>query len=194
MLRIVGGALSGRRIPTPAGKGTRPTAERVREGLASALEARDRLREAQILELFAGTGALSFEALSRGASRALLVDRERRLVAAIRESAASLGLESRARGVALDLLASPALVASKIAALLDEPADLVFADPPYAQIAALPPLLEALAAGGALSADALLVIEHGGKIPLESLGALERIHEYRYGDTRVVLAEISARL
>ena len=75
-MRIVGGRLSGRRFGATKGRGTRPTSDRVREALASALDARAAFDQASVLDLFAGTGALSFEALSRGAAEAVLVDRD----------------------------------------------------------------------------------------------------------------------
>ena len=78
-MRIVGGSLGGRRFSGPPGDATRPTSERVREAIASALDARGWIEGAVVLDLFAGTGALAFEALSRGADRAFLVERSRPL-------------------------------------------------------------------------------------------------------------------
>ncbi|MBP7683736.1 MAG: RsmD family RNA methyltransferase, partial [Deltaproteobacteria bacterium] len=94
-MRIVGGTLGGRRFDGPPSDLTRPTSERVREALASALDARDAIRDVRVLDLFAGTGALAFEALSRGATDACLVERDPRVVKAAQQSIAALGLGER---------------------------------------------------------------------------------------------------
>ena len=186
-MRIVGGALGGRRFAGPSGKGTRPTSERVREALASALEARGLLRGARVLDLFAGTGALAFEALSRGATRALLVDVDRRLVRDLEASAHELGLHDRVRAVALDLGGAPATVAEKLSRFGDA-FDLVFADPPYTDIDRVPPLLDALLARNMITADTVVVLEHATRQPPRSLGRLASFADYQYGDTSIVLA------
>ena len=113
-MRIIGGRLSGRRFGALSGRGTRPTSDRVREALASALQARDAFDGACVLDLFAGTGALSFEALSRGASHAVLVDRDSRTVRQITQSAKELGLGEKVHAVRLDLLSDPASAVSKL--------------------------------------------------------------------------------
>lgn len=179
-MRIVGGALRGRRFPAPKGEGTRPTSERVREALASALEARGGIAGARVLDLFAGSGALAFEALSRGADHAVLVEADRKVQRGLKQSAAALGLEARVTLRRDDLFGAKAPAA--LAAL--GPFDLVFADPPYARLGELGPLLEGLA--GALSADALVAIERASK---DSLPAhpFRVAASYRYGDTAVDL-------
>jgi len=186
-MRIVGGEPGGRRFAGPSGKGTRPTSERVREALASALEARDLVRGARVLDLYAGTGALAFEALSRGAARAILVDVDRRLVRDLEKSARELGLSDRARSVALDLGGTPGTVAERLARLADG-FDLVFADPPYADVDRVPPLLGALAELGLITQDTVIVLEHATKQPPRSLGGLASFADYQYGDTSVLLA------
>src|SRR5918992_69187 len=93
MTRIVAGAVGGRRLQTPPGDDTRPTTERVREALFSALEsALGSLDGRRVLDLYAGSGAVGLEALSRGAAAAVLVERQRRVAALIRRNAESLGL------------------------------------------------------------------------------------------------------
>lgn len=176
--RVVGGALRGRRFRPHVGEHTRPTSERVREALASALVARGLIEEARVLDLFAGTGALSFEALSRGAADAVLVERDRRALASLRESVATLGLEARVTIRPYDL--GKADAAAKVAA--DGPFDLVFADPPYANAATLPELARALVRAGALAPDATLVLEHPKATPLSGLAPFAT---YEYGDTAV---------
>ena len=184
-LRIVGGDLSGRRFAGPKGDGTRPTSERVREALGSALSARGCLVGAHVLDLFAGTGALAFEALSRGAASAVLVEGDKRAARAIGESARALGLGARTRVLCLDLAGRPATVARRIEGA--RPYDLVLADPPYADVDLVAPLIEALADAGALAADAVVALEHARRHPPSALGRLASLAEYRYGDTAVRL-------
>ena len=180
-MKIVGGALKGRRFPAPKGRDTRPTSERVREALGSALQARGAFADARVLDGFAGTGALAFEALSRGAASAVLVEADRRAHKALEASAASLGLGDRVTVRRDDLLASP----ERLRPLLGlGPFDLVFLDPPYALVEKLGPLLGALEAS--LTATALLVVERDrrGTLPDHPFRSET---SYRYGDTAVDL-------
>lgn len=193
-MRIVGGELGGRRFAGPRGGTTRPTSERVREGIASALEARGAIRGATVLDLFAGTGALAFEALSRGADTAVLAERDRRNLAAIRASAAALGLADRVRTVAVDLLGAPDLVVRRLPAPESGRAtySLVFADPPYEAIASLGPLLDAACAARLVDETTLFVIESAARKPFApSAGSLPlaSVARYRYGDTVVELLQ-----
>jgi 16S rRNA (guanine966-N2)-methyltransferase len=153
--RIIAGTAGGRRLAVPPGQGTRPTSDRAREGLfASVTAARGTLSGAAVADLYAGSGAVGLEALSRGAARALLVEADPRAVAVIRANVATLGLPG-AR-----------VLTGRVAAVLsrgpgpDGPRDLVFADPPYAvpgdEVTAV---LTALAASGWLAPGALVVIE-----------------------------------
>lgn len=122
-MRIIAGEFRGRRIDAPPGIETRPTADRVRETLFSMLASRigpfDGLR---VADLYAGSGALGLEALSRGAAHASFVEFDRRAAAAIRDNAATLGVTERVRIIAGSALALPR----------SEPFDLILADPPYA--------------------------------------------------------------
>jgi len=180
-MRIVGGALGGRRFEGPPGDKTRPTSERVREALASALASRSRLEGARVLDLYAGTGALAFEALSRGAASAVLVERDKLVAKALGKSIETLGLASRARVALLDLhLAS---VTSRLKAL--GPFDLVFADPPYAEIDAASVLLGQLVANAVLADDAFVVVEYARKHPPKSIPSLASVADYEYGDTSI---------
>jgi len=180
-VRIVGGSLGGRRFSGPPGDATRPTSERVREAIASALDARGWIEGAVVLDLFAGTGALAFEALSRGADRAFLVEKSRSVARAIDKSARELGLEARAKVIQADLTK---------AGWMDgvEPASLVFLDPPYAEIARVEPLLSALAAAGKLQPDAVVVVEHARREPPTLPPGFGEVRSYRYGDTAVLVA------
>jgi 16S rRNA (guanine966-N2)-methyltransferase len=186
-MRIVGGTLSGRRFAGPKTGGVRPTAERVREAVASALEARDAIDGARVLDLFAGTGALAFEALSRGAREAVLVDRDRRVLRALTDSAGELGLRDRVRVQSADLLGQP----TRVAALLHGagPFTLVFADPPYAEVGKVPALMDALVTGGVLAPGALVVLERPSRGARPTWG-LASVAHYRYGDTAVDVGRV----
>jgi 16S rRNA (guanine966-N2)-methyltransferase len=191
-VRIIGGVLRGRRLRAKPSATTRPTSDRVREAIASVLEARDLMRRARVLDLFAGTGALGFEALSRGAEHALLVDCDRHALRAMRENSADLGLGDRVRTLELDLLGP---LASVHAALHDTglgPFTLVFMDAPYAQIQVAVTVLERLAGDGLLAATAPVVLEHATRMAVQRPARFAELGTYRYGDTGVMLWETIA--
>lgn len=122
-MRIIAGEWRGRSIEAPPGQSTRPTADRVRETLFSILASRlGSFEELRIADLFAGSGALGFEALSRGASHATFVEWDPKAIAAIKRNADKLNVPDR-----IQVLASSALALPK-----SQPFDLIFADPPYA--------------------------------------------------------------
>ncbi len=123
-MRVIAGHLGGRRLGAPPGRTTRPTSDRVREALFSMLGGLDGLA---VLDLFAGSGALGIEALSRGARRAVFVERDAGALAALRANLAALGLEEQRAQVR----AGDALRALRAAAARAETYDLVFLDPPY---------------------------------------------------------------
>jgi 16S rRNA (guanine966-N2)-methyltransferase len=155
MPRIIAGALGGRTIPGPPGKGTRPTSDRVREALFSRLAGWDALEGARVLDLYAGTGALAFEALSRGAEHAVLVEIHGPTARQLRRTAAELGLSRR-----VDVRSGKA--AAAVAGLAGHRASLVFLDPPYdVSTEELEQLL--LALRPALTDDALVVIERSSR-------------------------------
>lgn len=146
-MRIIAGAWRGRPIEAPAGQGTRPTADRVRETLFSMLASRiGSFEDLRVADLFAGSGALGFEALSRGAALATFVENDPTAAAVIRRNAAKLG-------AACDILGGSALALPRA-----EPFHLVFADPPYADgagTAVVASVVKAgwLAAGGWISVE-----------------------------------------
>lgn len=151
-LRLTGGTLRSRSVKTPSGRAVRPTPARVKEALFSILA--DRVADANVLDLFAGTGALGFEALSRGAAHATFVEAHRPTADALRDTAAAFGLTERTT-----VLAMPAERAARV---LDGRFDLVFADPPYAQ--AYPAAAFAtLRDRGAIDAASLVVYEHSSR-------------------------------
>ena len=190
-MRIIGGRLSGRKFGAPGGRGTRPTSDRVREALGSALESRAAFDGAQVLDLFAGTGALGFEALSRGASYAMLVDNDPRAIRQIKLSSEELGLGETARAVRLDLLGDPISVVDRLP--LVKPAfSLVFADAPYSEVGAIPGILSALLAAQRLAPGAWLAIEHPASHPWAWPNGLASDAEYRYGRTGISLGRFAA--
>jgi 16S rRNA (guanine966-N2)-methyltransferase len=186
-VRIIGGTLGGRRIPGAASTATRATTDRVREAVASILEARGALERAVVLDLFAGTGALSFEALSRGAARAVCAERDRRAVVALKRTAAELGLSDRITTLPLDL-ARPEPAVRRLSS--HGPFSLVFADPPYAEVERAPALFAALRTASLLAAGALVVLEHGRGQPPRSTGGLAQLASYRYGDSAIDLLAV----
>jgi 16S rRNA (guanine966-N2)-methyltransferase len=123
-VRVVAGTARGRRLQAPAGRGTRPTSDRVREAAFNALDSRGLVAGARVLDLFAGSGALGIEALSRGAAHAPFVERDRAALVCVRTNLAATGLAAAADVVAADALAYLAGRPS--------PVDLALLDPPYA--------------------------------------------------------------
>ncbi|TDP76179.1 16S rRNA (guanine966-N2)-methyltransferase [Brachybacterium sp. AG952] len=155
MPRIISGALGGRTIPGPPGKGTRPTSDRVREALFSRLDGWGALAGARVLDLYAGTGALALESLSRGAAHAVLVEVHGPTARQLRRTAADLGLSDR-----VDVRAGKA--ATVAAGLAGHGATLVFLDPPYdVSTDELEQLLVTLRP--ALTDDALVVLERSSR-------------------------------
>ncbi|MCP2364988.1 16S rRNA (guanine966-N2)-methyltransferase [Nonomuraea thailandensis] len=123
MTRIIAGVAGGRRLAVPPGRGTRPTSDRAREGILLTLDSLYGLRDARVLDLYAGSGAIGLEALSRGAAEAVLVESDPKAVRTIRANVAALGLKGAQ------------VVADKVERLLgrppEAPFEIVFADPPY---------------------------------------------------------------
>ena len=155
----------------------------------SALDARNRLHEAQVLDLYAGTGALGIEALSRGASTALFVDRNPSLLREIERMGQKLESGDRLATIQADLTRKPQPSASRIAEVDPRfrPFSLIFMDPPYADVAATKDLIPALRAHDLLAPDACLVLEHGQKTPPPQITGLAMIKQYRYGDSVIRL-------
>jgi 16S rRNA (guanine966-N2)-methyltransferase len=176
-VRVISGFLGGRRLKAPGGRDTRPTSDRVRESLFMALEP---LQGQRVVDLFAGSGALGIEALSRGACRADFVERDAVARRVLEENLESLGLVECSRVWALELPRGLERLRGELAQ-----ADLVLADPPYGGGPARE-VLEALGRQGILQRGARLVLEHHAKdeVP-ESSGRLARARARRYGETMV---------
>lgn len=178
MTRIVAGSVGGRRLQTPPGDDTRPTTERVREALFSALEsALGTLDGRRVLDLYAGSGAVGLEALSRGAVAAVLVERHRRVAGLIRRNAESLGLAG------WSVVAEP--VRSFVRSGAAEPFDVAFLDPPYALSGAeLASVLADLADRGWLADGAYVVVERSRRDPPPDWPeGIEPLSDRRYGET-----------
>ena len=158
MTRIISGEAGGRRLRTPAGDGTRPTTDRVREALFSALESRDVIDGAHVMDLYAGSGALGLEAASRGAASVLLVESDRGASATIRANISDLGV------------AGARLQSCSVEQALNRPAslryDLVLADPPYdVTEESITEVLEMLLAHQWLTPEPVIVIERSARSP-----------------------------
>jgi len=174
-VRIVAGRAKGRRLAAAA-NATRPTSDRAREGLFNSLAALLDLDGARVLDLFAGTGAVGLEALSRGAAQAVFVESDRAAADVLRRNVETVGLRGArvVRRTVAAFLADPA----------DQPFDLVFADPPYAFTdTALAEMLATLPDHGWLADDAVVVIERGARGPeLRWPEGLSGLRCRRYGE------------
>jgi 16S rRNA (guanine966-N2)-methyltransferase len=176
-VRVIAGSLGGRRLRAPPGRATRPTSDRVREALFAMLAD---VEGETVLDLFAGSGALGIEALSRGAERAVFVERDARAADVLRTNLRELGIaperaEVRRQEVAAALRAARERL---------EKYDLVLIDPPYSQAALWGAQLEPLLAP-LLEPGARVVAESDRRAPLRLAGAVER--ERRYGDTIITI-------
>lgn len=178
-MRVVSGRLGGRRLKSPPAA-VRPTSDRVREALFSTLGPVEGLR---VLDLFAGSGALSIEAISRGAREAVLVERDRRTAGVVRENLEAMGIGEEARLVSGDAVAQAGRLGEA-----GEKFDLVFVDAPYAQadelLAQLDPLLAGICARGAR-----VVVETDRRC--EAGLNLPMVHERQYGDTFIRIFQAS---
>jgi 16S rRNA (guanine966-N2)-methyltransferase len=194
-MRVIAGRLGGRRLKAPAGRVTRPTSDRVREAVFAMLGELDGVR---VLDLFAGTGALGIEALSRGAGSAVFVEREASVVRVLSANIEALGIAPQTAQVRR----ADALEALHAARTREETYDLVFIDPPYgrarpASPASEPPSAERWGAElsamlpALLSPGARVVVESDRRAPLElpreGAGELVLERDKRYGDTSITI-------
>lgn len=170
-MRIIAGEARGRRIEAPTGRNTRPTLDRIRENIFNMIQSETASRK--ILDLFAGSGALSLEALSRGASFAVLVDCDRKANAVQRKNAETLGLTDRCRLMLCDWQK-----ALQILRAANETFDLVFLDPPYAKTD-LKPVFYALRE--VILPDSLIVLEHENGKTIEIGNEYECVKERAWG-------------
>lgn len=188
-MRIVAGAFRGRPLVAPKGHLTRPTADRARQAIFNVLEHASwgpALDGARVIDLFAGSGALGIEALSRGAAFCLFVDRAEPARAAIRTNLAALGLGERARVDSGDAGALPGRSAADGAAY-----DLAFLDPPYGEGLGEATLAR-LAGGGWLAPGAVVSLERGAGDTSPVPAGFELIDERRWGAAKVGFLRIAA--
>jgi 16S rRNA (guanine966-N2)-methyltransferase len=180
--RIIGGVAGGRRVAVPP-KGTRPTTDRVRESLFNIVTARRDLTGLAVLDLYAGSGALGLEALSRGAGTALFVESDARTAAVVARNIETLGLPGATlrRGAVAAVLAGGA----------SSPFDLVLADPPYGiETAEIAAVVAALGLHGWVRAGSVVVVERAASSPaLTWPQGWSAWPDRVYGDTRLELAE-----
>ena len=170
-LTITGGTLRSRRVPSPPGRAVRPTPARVKEALFSILGSR--VDDAQVLDLFAGSGALGFESLSRGAQHVTFVEKHRPTAETLRSTARALGVAEQ-----VDVVNAPA---ERAVRALGGHYDLVFADPPYAY--AYPrAAFDALRERRAIDPATTVVYEHSSREPLPADPAMQVERTERYGE------------
>jgi 16S rRNA (guanine(966)-N(2))-methyltransferase RsmD len=178
MLRIISGEFGGRKIKTLPGRDTRPTSDRVREALFNVLQ--PRLKGCNFLDLYAGSGAIGIEALSRGAARAVFIEANSSAIKVIRENLTRLSLLDRAEVIWAELPAGLDIAAARAYKF-----DLIFMDPPYWQNL-VEPILIKLGEQDLLAAQGWVVAETAAREPLPAeAGNLACFREKRYGDTRL---------
>ena len=176
-MRVIAGRLAGRRLAAPRGRGTRPTSDKVREAVFALL---GDVAGARVLDLFAGTGALGIEALSRGAAQAVFVERDRGAARVLSANLSSLGIDPGQ----VEVRRAGVLGALRSARRSEETYDLVFIDPPYRQARDWgPELSECLIP--LLRPRARVVVESDGRAPLRLGVGIEL--ERRYGDTMITI-------
>ncbi|MGC6512742.1 MAG: 16S rRNA (guanine(966)-N(2))-methyltransferase RsmD [Parvibaculales bacterium] len=188
-MRIVGGQWKGRGLAAPRDRQTRPTSDRTREALFSILAASADcdLEGSRVLDLFAGTGALGFEALSRGAVFALFVDTQPGARAVLRENTQALG----AQGIS-KIFRRDAVRLGQMPGSMAPGFNLVFADPPYGKGLAEQALIGA-AGGGWLAPDALIIVEEDRRSGFTPPPAFDLQDERSYGDTLLYFLKLSDR-
>ena len=179
-MRIIAGSSRGRKLFAPEGEDTRPTADRIRESVFQILSTR--LEGAAVLDLFAGSGALALEALSRGAAYAVINDVSRKSVDAIGRNVEAVGVRDRVRVLALDY--------RKAIATLDMCFSLVFIDPPYRMVDCYAEAAEALLNRALLTEGAVIVMERAKTVKLCPPRGFRTADERIYGDTAVSFWEL----
>lgn len=180
-MRVVTGKARGRKLSVPAGRDVRPTSDRVREAVFSSLG--ERVPGARVLDLFAGSGALGIEALSRGATRAVFVEKTGAALSAVRSNLEVTGLEDLAT-----VLARDAFAALRGLRRANERFDLVFLDPPY-DAGLLERALDSIASGGLLAEGGAIVAEHRISLKIDAPRGLRTRTRKSYGGTAVTTFE-----
>lgn len=191
-MRVIGGTFGGRRLRAVEGTGTRPTSDRVREALFGRLDARYGLDGASVLDVFAGTGALAIEAMSRGAARAVCIEVDRRAMETLRGNLREFALAGRVRVLGDDFRRMLPMLAREGLKF-----DGVFVDPPYGKGLAVE-TLEAIVAADLVADGGWVAVETARREELpEMVGdqpgeVLQQVRDDAYGDTRLALYEALA--
>lgn len=180
-MRVISGTARGMRLQTPKGLSTRPTTDRVKESMFNIISFR--IRESRVLDIFAGSGALGIEALSRGADSCTFVDSSRESICVINENLQKARLDDRA-----DVISSK--VESALSRMSGEKFDMIFMDPPYCK-GFIEPVLLFIVDNNILDADGIVVVEHDSndKTP-ESIKTLVKSDERTYGGTTISFYEL----
>jgi len=176
-LRVIGGTLKGRKLFSPKGMQLRPTSDRVKEAIFDILQ--DRFQGRNVLDLFAGTGALGIEALSRGARKAVFVEGRARSRMLLRRNIEACRLEEKAEVLPREVQGGIKILEKK-----GETFDIIFMDPPYGQ-GWVQKTLRALSQSAILAPQGLIVAEHSSGEDLPSVPPWERIDRRKYGGTEV---------
>lgn len=178
-MRLTGGTDRGRRLKAPRGLRTRPTAAKIREAIFNILGPPP---DGAVLDLFAGTGALGMEALSRGASHAVFIERDRNALAALRQNLRELSLSDRSTVIGADVRTGLQRLSASMAR--DDKFSWVFMDPPYAN--ETDGILGELSERGLLTGCAVVIVEHDKRHrPPPSVGGLFLTDHREYGDTEL---------
>ena len=193
-MRIIAGHLGGRRLVGKVADGTRPTSDRVREAIGSVLASRGAFEGANVLDLFAGSGALGLEALSRGARHVVAVDNAVKSLRCLETNVRTLGVSHAVTQRQVDLFQQPERVLAALRALGVGPFSLVFADPPYRDLARLGALLDALAGSALCTPNVLFVVEHARAAAPAPSVQLCGVGSYSYGDTALTLLARPAQM
>lgn len=180
-MRIDAGSHRGVKLAAPQGDDTRPTSDRARQAVFNILaHAHDAIRDAKVLDVFAGSGALGLEALSRGAERASFIESDRAAAECIKRNIAACREQARAQLFIADALRPPRASSSWA------PCSLVFLDPPYGK-GLIPPALTALRENGWIAPEALVVAEVDRKETLGLVDGFDVLDDRHYGKSRILL-------
>ena len=175
-MRVIGGTARGRRIQAPRGRRTRPTSDYLREVLFDLLT--ERVPESTFLDLYAGTGAVGIEALSRGAAKAVFVENDRPALAMLRRNLEAIGFLDRGEVIPMDVLQFLRQVPSGSRTF-----DLIFLDPPYERVEA-PPALSLIASTALLAPNGTAILERSTRSdPIPTPEGLACVREVRHGDS-----------
>jgi len=184
-MRVVAGIAKGHKLYVPSGQKIRPTADRVKEALFSILG--PKVVDSMVLDLFAGSGALGIEALSRGASRCVFIDHSKISIDVINKNLKKTGLDART-----EVLYGPVAKALDELIARGQQFDLIFLDPPYRiKLTELTGILETLSREKLIKVSGTVALEHSVKVILREINGLSVVTEKRYGDTGLTFLSLA---